>query len=440
MKIKYLIVLTLLFLIPIFKVDAASANISVTSSKSTVMVGETVTVTVKVSSSSNLGTWEFDVVPSSNLILTNSSFNGRLNVVDVASNGSTTSKSYTFTFKAKSSGTATVSIKNSSIFGYDENKMSVTNGSKSFKLMTYAELEATYSKNNYLKSLSVDGFEITPTFNKETLEYNLEVENGTESAKIIATKEDNTASIKGTGEVSLEEGVNTFEIVVTAQNGSKRTYKLNITVKELSPIEVNLNGSTYNVIRKKELLPKANIYYQETTIKINDEDVPAYYNEEASITLVGLRNEALETKLYMYDNGEFKPYDEISFNQLFIQLLEMDESLLGEGYTISKINIGDKSVAVYTKEGHTYPVIYGLNIETGEKKLYKYDVEENTIQRLEDIKIENNEDLYFIIIICLFGFIIISYILFICLLLKKNSKSKKKIKKKEEDNFEALLD
>ena len=206
-KIKYLIVLFALCLIPTIKVDAASANISVSTSKSRVMVGETVVVTVKVSSASSLGSWSFDVSPSSNLSLVNSSFGG-LYIVDFVTNGNTTYKTYTFTFKAKSSGTASVLIKNSSVIGYDESQMSVTNGSVSFKTMTYAELEATYSKNNNLSSLKVEGYDITPVFDKNTLEYNLEVENGVESANIIASKEDSTATIKGTGKVSLEEGVN----------------------------------------------------------------------------------------------------------------------------------------------------------------------------------------------------------------------------------------
>jgi len=434
---KFIILLFVLCLMPTIKVNAANTTISVASSKTTVMVGETVTVTVKVSSSSPLGSWSFDVAHSSNLTLTNSSFGG-LYIVDFVGNGNTKSKSYTFTFKAKSSGTATVSIKNASVIGYDESKMNVTNGSKSFKLMTYAELEATYSKNNYLKSLSVEGYNITPTFDKNKLEYDLELENGIESAVINASKEDATATVKGTGKVSLKEGVNTFEIVVTAQNGSKRTYTLNITVKELDPIEVTVNGATYNVIRKKELMPKSNMYFQESTIMINNEEVPSYYNEASNLTLVGLAN-GLESKLFIYDNGEYKVYEEISFNQLFIQILNMDESLLDEGYTISKINVGENSLVVYNKEGHSYPVLYGLNIETGEKNLYKYDVKENTLQRLENIEVEDNQQLYFIIIVSLFGFIIISYILFIILLAKRTKKNKEKIqKKKNKDEFETL--
>lgn len=430
-KFIYLILFSVLCFIPYHEANAASATISVTSSKSTVIVGETVTVTVKVSSSSALGSWSFDVGHSSNLSLSSSSFGG-LYIVDFVSNSSTTTKTYTFKFKAKSSGSATVSIKNASVIGYDENKMSVTTGSKTFKLMTQAELEATYSKNNYLSSLEVVGHTLTPTFSKDVLEYNLELENGVESATIKASKEDSTATVKGTGEVSLKEGLNTFEVVVTAQNGGKRTYKINITVKELNPIEVVVNGAHYTVIRKKELMPLANMYFQETTVIINGEEVPGYYNEASNITLVGLAN-GLESKLFIYDNGEYKNYEELSFNQLFIQVLDMDESLLGEGYTISKINIGNNSLAVYSKEGEPYPLLYGLNIETGIKNLYEYDIEENTLQRYVKIEVENNEELYFIIIVSLFGFIVLSYILFLILLLKKNKKKKKTIKTIEDD-------
>jgi len=430
-KIIYFILFSVFCFIPCYEANAASATISVTSSKSTVIVGETVTVTVKVSSSSALGSWSFDVAHSSNLSLSSSSFGG-LYIVDFVGNGNTTTKTYTFKFKAKSSGSATVSIKNASVIGYDEAKMSVTTGKKTFKLMTQAELEATYSKNNYLSSLSVEGHNLTPTFSKDVLEYNLELENGVESAVIKASKEDNTATVKGTGEVSLKEGLNTFEVVVTAQNGGVRTYKVNITVKELNPIEVVVNGAHYTVIRKKEMMPLANMYFQETTVNIDGEEVPGYFNEASNITLVGLAN-GLDNKLFIYDNGEYKTYEELSFNQLFIQVLEMDMSLLGEGYTISKINIGNNSLAVYSKEGEAYPLLYGLNIETGVKNLYEYDVEENTLQRYVKVEVETNEELYFIIIISLFGFIVLSYILFLILLVKKNKKKKKTIKTIEDD-------
>lgn len=34
--------------------------------------------------------------------------------------------------------------------------------------MTQSELEATYSKNNYLSNLEVEGYTLTPEFDKDT--------------------------------------------------------------------------------------------------------------------------------------------------------------------------------------------------------------------------------------------------------------------------------
>ncbi|MFA5407613.1 MAG: hypothetical protein WC343_02455, partial [Bacilli bacterium] len=134
--------LLMFFFVGVFKVNAASATISVSSSSTKVVVGNTITVTVKIYSSSPLGSWNFDVVPSSNLTLTYSSFGG-LYIVDSVSSSTQKSATYTFKFKTKSSGTATVSIKNSLVYAYDESLMSKTNGSTSITVITQAELEAS---------------------------------------------------------------------------------------------------------------------------------------------------------------------------------------------------------------------------------------------------------------------------------------------------------
>lgn len=405
-------------------VKAANANISVTSNKSRVIVGETVTVTVKISSNDALGAWSFDVVPSSNLTLIESSFNNQLYIVDYG-NGSTKSKTYTFKFKAKSSGTGSVAVKNSNVRGWDELLMTTTNGSTSFKMMTKAELEASYSKNNNLKSLSVEGYDITPEFNKDTLEYSLELENGIESITVNATKEDSTASISGTGEIALSEGVNQVKVVVTAQNGSTKTYTINVTVKELSPIEATVDGKKYTVIRKPEFMPTASIYFEETKVMIGTEEVPGYYNSHTNFTLVGLKDETGNTKLFLYQNDEYLPYEELSFNQIAIYPVNLED--IPEGYVKDAITIGEKKVTAYTKEGN-YPLVYGMNLETGIKRLYQYDQEENTLQRYKEVHNER-EDIYFYCIIGLISFIIFTYFVILIIMIRNNKKKKLKLEK-----------
>ena len=419
-KISLIIFSIFLSFIIVNKVDASSATISVYSSKSTVIVGDTVTVTVKVSSSANLGSWNFDVVPSSNLTFISSSFGG-LYVAESASSLNTKSKTYTFKFKAKSSGTGSVSIKNARVLDMDtEKNMSVSSGKTSFKMMTQSELESTYSKNNNLSSLKIEGYDLE--FNKDTLEYNIDLNFDVTEINVIAEAEDSKSSIDGDGKVTLSQGMNQIKIVVTAQNGSTKTYVINANVKEMNPIEVTLDGNTYTVVRQKEFLPVASMYYQETTIKINEEDVPAYYNQTVDFTLVGLKDSNGNVNLYLYKDGNYTLYNEANFNSLGIYILNMDESLIPKGYVQTKINVGDKEVVAYSKDGYEYPLIYGLNLENGSKNLYKYDAKENTLQRYETVTL--NEDLYFNALIGMFGFIIVSYIIFIVLLSNKNKQQK----------------
>lgn len=427
-KISLLIFSLIFSFLLINKVSASSATISVSSNKSRVIVGDTVTITVRISSSSNLGSWNFDVVPSSNLTFVNSSFGG-LFVADVAATTTTKNKSYTFTFKAKSSGTANVKVSNYKAYDYDTlEDMTVSAGSTSFTAMTQSELEQTYSKNNYLSKLEVEGHTLNEEFNKETLEYNLELEYGTESINIITNTEDYRSDVEGDGNVTLSQGLNVIKIVVTAENGSTRTYIINATVKELDPINVTIDNKKYSVIRDAQFLPATNSSYQSTTIMINDKEVPAYYNSIIGFTLIGLKDESGNIDLYIYKDGNYILYEEYSFNQLNIYFLDMDETLLKEGYEKREITIGDKIVTAYKKEGYEYPILYGLNIETGNKNLYKYDYKENTLQKVEDIAFDN-ETLYFNIILCSFGFIVISYFLFIILLVKKNKQQKNFLEK-----------
>lgn len=83
------------------------------------------------------------------------------------------------------------------------------------------------SPNNWLKTLSVSGGSMTPTFNvnnSESTTYTVIVDSTTTSVKINATSVSSLASVNGTGTFDLKEGNNTFTIKVTAENGDIRTY------------------------------------------------------------------------------------------------------------------------------------------------------------------------------------------------------------------------
>jgi len=125
--------------------------------------------------------------------------------------------------------------------------------SLTFKIPVYNNMPTTTSAiptktgspNNVLSSLSVNGYSLTPTFEKFTSTYNLIVPNEISSVKISANSVDSSAVVEGTGTKSIEVGTNKINIVVTAENGDKRTYEINI-VREATQetTETVSNGAT----------------------------------------------------------------------------------------------------------------------------------------------------------------------------------------------------
>ena len=85
------------------------------------------------------------------------------------------------------------------------------------------------SSNNYLKNLSVNGYQITPEFDKQTINYEIKEEIGEEFIKIEAETDDEKSSVSGIGAVQLNSGENNIRIDVTAENGSVRTYFIKAT-------------------------------------------------------------------------------------------------------------------------------------------------------------------------------------------------------------------
>lgn len=442
----FFILIVNIFNFSIIDVNAATGTVTMTSNKSQVVVGNTVTftVTVKAPSNKKLGVFQYYIsYDSSMLSLTSGESSGA-----PVFTGSESSKTYTFKFKAKKSGTATVKFNVSGGYTFDQEKLTLSSPSKSVKIITQAQLEVSYSKNNYLSSLAVTGKTISPTFNKNTLEYSLEVENDVTSVNITGQVEDSKSSVTGLGTHQLAEGINKIQVKVTAQNGSTKTYTLNITRKELAPIIVDVNGNKYNVVRKSELITSPNSNYEETIIKINEEEVPAFINEVTQTTLVGLKDAEGNIELYQYKNDSYTLYKEFSFSNIIVT--ESVAVNIPEEYKETVISIDDKKITAYKKDtsNNDFYLIYATNISTGISNLYQYDSIEQTIQLFNSEDLNENEELkeknknYEYIIIGLGFLLVITYIVVLISMIKKGSKTKtkKKIHNDKLDSFEKKID
>ena len=86
----------------------------------------------------------------------------------------------------------------------------------------------TGNNNNFLDSLSVEGFTLSPTFNRYTMEYAVEVTKETTQIIVAATPNSQEVTMTGTGTVQLVSGENLIPITVTATSGAVRTYTLSV--------------------------------------------------------------------------------------------------------------------------------------------------------------------------------------------------------------------
>ena len=100
-----------------------------------------------------------------------------------------------------------------------------------------AKPTVTGSPNNKLSGITIDGYSLTPTFNKDTEKYDLVVDSSVSSVNIRATAIDSKSTVSGAGSISLGSGTTIVKIQVKAENGDVRTYQVSIAKR-------NGNGST----------------------------------------------------------------------------------------------------------------------------------------------------------------------------------------------------
>lgn len=350
----------LTFMIGSFSVDAASLNISA-STQSVVRGGK---VIIRVTAS--------DVMGKMSLTTSNSG---------VLSGGTSSvwieNETKTFTFQANTAGSATVTV---NALDMSDTSGNAYGGSKSITINVYNPAPVVLSSNNNLGSLGIEGKELNPGFSQDILEYSVEMEPETTKVNVVGSVADGSASVSGLGEREVTDGDNRLEVVVTAQNGTTKTYVLNVKVKEYNPIEVDVDGKKYTVIRKKSQLT-APPNYTESTVKIGEEDIHAFHSDITGYTLVGLKDEAGNAGLYVYKDNTYSLYQEHQFSRVILYPMEVPSDVIPDGYEKTDIIYNDQKIIAYkTSELSNYSLLYGMNVETGKVNLYMYDEVEDTIQ------------------------------------------------------------
>ena len=94
---------------------------------------------------------------------------------------------------------------------------------------TEPEPTPTKSSDSTLKSLGVSGYSYSPKFDPNTTTYSMTVSNGITGLYVQAVPNDSKATLEIEGDDHWKVGQNTIKITVTAEDGSKTVYKVNVT-------------------------------------------------------------------------------------------------------------------------------------------------------------------------------------------------------------------
>lgn len=418
MKIKRLFLLAILTICNISIVHAASSYSL--SASSSIESGKSVTATLQLK---DVAAWNVKIVSNGATSGCDSSF------ADASTNGKNTTKKLSVT--CKSTGVGQISFRASGDVT-DENGNTITvNAIKVVSVTTPREKDA----NNYLKSLVVKNYELTPAFNKDTLEYSVSVPSTVTKLTIEASAASSYATVEGTGEVNVNEGINTFNILVTSETGVERTYKLTVNVEDTNPISIQIDGKTYTLIKNGASLicPET---FEMTVLNINEFEIPAFSNSIANITIVGIKDES-GTIFYAVYNQETKSYSlykEYASSTLNLYFLPWKNAPSGYSKMTTTIN-GEKVSAYKYKSTSEFALVYAMNLETGQSSIYVYDEKEHTFTRYNEEYINDlihrKKEFKYMILALGSGFGIM-FLLMLILIHKFNKNLKKKKIKLEE--------
>ena len=151
--------------------------------------------------------------------------------------------------------------------------------------------EEKKSDNAYLKTLTIEGQELIPEFNKETTSYTMQVTSDITELNIKAEAEDEKASVSIQGEKDLKDGENKVTISVSAEDGTAKIYEINVTKAEKIAL-----GLKSLVIKDTDIANtfKTDVYEYEIDVKdVTKLDIEAVASDE-SATIEILGNEDLQ--------------------------------------------------------------------------------------------------------------------------------------------------
>ena len=303
---KIFIICTVVFALLLCMTQSVfAAGISVTAGQSSVKVGNTVAFTITVPS--NTQAWTYQVAWSDNLTYVSG------DTEPMGFEGNSTRNQ--LIFKANGEGTGKVWIAGGS-YSIDRQPYDAS-GSATVTIVSASQPSQGYdhgdfdddppapskSSNNALASLTVSAGELAPAFDPTITDYTLSLPLRTNKITFTATPSDSKATVQGDGEVALRSGENKVAVVVTAEDGSAKTYNITVKVAREPTVFFSLNGESLGVMQDTDgVTPPAG--FSPTTVPYSGEELPAWTNAAGQMLLYLVNQDTLAAGFYLYDEAE----------------------------------------------------------------------------------------------------------------------------------------
>lgn len=257
------------------------------------------------------------------------------------------------------------------------------------------------SSNNYLESINVTGGEFSPKFDKKTFEYDVFTEK--EIVTVSCTPQDSKSKTEGCNKrVAIENSCTSHEIVVTAQNKEKKTYKLNIcNQSKNAPIikEIKLNPQGFSkdkvivtviaepqngntIAEEGYSFDGGNTWQKNNSYEVKENGLLEIKVRDSANNISTTYTEDIDsidkTKLSVKINGSIPSGTETSSNVILTATVDPSETLSGIKYQWYKNNnkINDAKSDNYTATSSgTYKLIVttgaGISTESNSWKVVK---------------------------------------------------------------------
>ena len=422
-KITSYILSVLIMTIVVFSnknIVLAAGSISVSASKTTVKVGDVVTISTSISpgeygvnATLTKSSGAFEFVEGDNIYSDGGTPNNSIKVKAVSEGSCTFSVRVINAFDdqlketSMSSGSVTItatsaSSNNDSNSNKDNKDNSGSNiGNDSNANKDNENKEEKKSSNASLGSLVISAGTLSPEFSAATKDYTATVDYSCSSLAVTANPADSKASVTSvTGNDSLEVGENTVSVVVTAEDGSTSTYNIVVTRRAEDDPEnadkqdnwkkFDINGTEWTMVNDipEDVVPEG---FEHSKTVIDGLEYNTLHGTFGDITLVYLQSES-GNGLFVYDAAQNTAYEFVRINSeshfIVVLLPKVDD--VPEGYNEISLSIEGKGVATaYQTKGEKtddqtkdFYLVYAMN-DNGESGWDTYDSVDGTYMRTE---------------------------------------------------------